>query len=639
MQPSFETAVGFVAILQTILATLRAGSRALYLLQEGSIGVMEGPLVTVESPVYELTEAFRQCVAMAQGDNDDASHPAKRMIEYQISNVPITPEVASTGYTLSPYGHRTQRSHVQQAQAEAERLDEEIDQLLEEYEAKDSIQSTRTDQELGRVQRLHRKLSKALSTLVSPVTRTARGAFNLPRQAVASWRSLGRSENDDDLDFTWNDDERIESDLFASLQSTVSIRRTSRTQTPSSASPSTTITRTAKITAFAPGCFGDLRSFFGISEKSFQRSILETGPYVSFQSNSKGAARAGLVFFFTRDGAYMIKTIKRDEVQGLLDMLPKYYRFMQRHGERSLLTKFCGMYQVSMHDTRNSDVDDGDTVDSDDDSQSYCFVVMNSVFPAEASKLLSERFDLKGSTVGRECSAKERESKGASAVLKDLDLKREVSVVKAAQVNSRRHQATTTRQEVYGLHIGATAKSALMRQLRNDVKLLVACGAIDYSLLVGVAKEDPGFDAAVMEALDKSIHWEATLQGGRSSNKSARRLLSAALLPLQSLLAPPVFLVRQSLRFAKKLVFWPAPYYGAGSCVVDAGPLSILQGSRHGAPATYYFGLIDFLQPYNSKKAVEYRLKTLVYPSDSFSCVPPQVYADRFLAYLNEHIT
>lgn len=71
-----------------------------------------------------------------------------------------------------------------------------------------------------------------------------------------------------------------------------------------------TTQKVAQIAAFAPECFAKLRSHFKISEADFCRSIFESGPYISFQSNSKGAARAGGVFFFTRDGAYMIKTIK-----------------------------------------------------------------------------------------------------------------------------------------------------------------------------------------------------------------------------------------------------------------------------------------------------------------------------------------
>jgi hypothetical protein len=68
--------------------------------------------------------------------------------------------------------------------------------------------------------------------------------------------------------------------------------------------------RVAELAVFSPNSFQNLRSTFDISEESYQKSIFGSGPFVSFQSNSKGAARTGGVFFFTRDGAYMIKTIK-----------------------------------------------------------------------------------------------------------------------------------------------------------------------------------------------------------------------------------------------------------------------------------------------------------------------------------------
>lgn len=53
-----------------------------------------------------------------------------------------------------------------------------------------------------------------------------------------------------------------------------------------------------------------------------------------------------------------------------------------------------------------------------DHGQLHTFVVMNAVFPAEASSFISERFDLKGSTVGREVSEEELKRKGSDAVLK-----------------------------------------------------------------------------------------------------------------------------------------------------------------------------------------------------------------------------
>ena len=85
-------------------------------------------------------------------------------------------------------------------------------------------------------------------------------------------------------------------------------------------------------------------------------------------------------------------------------------------------------------------------------------------------------------------------------------------------------------------------------------------------------------------------------------------------------------------------MWWPLPYWGSGQVGVHAGQLSQLRGERKGKQALYYMGLIDFLQPYNYKKSVEYRAKKMVY-GDGFSCVPPADYADRFLAYLDNHLT
>jgi hypothetical protein len=63
----------------------------------------------------------------------------------------------------------------------------------------------------------------------------------------------------------------------------------------------------------------------------------------------------------------MIKTIKRGEVQTLLNMHPKYYRFMKLHGRKSLLTRFCGIYQVTLRDGNIEDADaDGIDEDSED---------------------------------------------------------------------------------------------------------------------------------------------------------------------------------------------------------------------------------------------------------------------------------
>ena len=55
----------------------------------------------------------------------------------------------------------------------------------------------------------------------------------------------------------------------------------------------------------------------------------------------------------------------------------------------------------------------------------------------------------------------------------------------------------------------------------------------------------------------------------------------------------------------------------------------------------FRLGIIDFLQPYSNKKKLEtkylrYRFKNK--PADCFSCVPPELYANRFYRFLGENL-
>jgi choline kinase len=51
-------------------------------------------------------------------------------------------------------------------------------------------------------------------------------------------------------------------------------------------------------------------------------------------------------------------------------------------------------------------------------------------------------------------------------------------------------------------------------------------------------------------------------------------------------------------------------------------------------------GLIDFLQPWTTRKVIERQLKGLMGQDiNAISCVTPEEYADRFLEFLDNHIT
>jgi len=341
----------------------------------------------------------------------------------------------------------------------------------------------------------------------------------------------------------------------------------------------------ATVTTYLPDCFADLRSCFGIDKDAFATAFLER-PFCSFHSNSKGAARIGGVFFLTRDGHYICKTIKRDELVTLLRMIPRYRHYMQTQGHASLLTRVCGLYEISING-----------------QPSQYLVIMNSVFPAAAD--IEERFDLKGSTVGRRVTDEELVQLGGRrrAVLKDLNLVDEAMDFQIDSTNDDGDKDELSQQQPqhkppsHGLHVGADAKQALLQQLRSDVHLLEECGVIDYSLLVGVSSSTP--------ILDRGTH---------ASSKSRRRD-----------------------KWISFLLNRPRRRTTSG---VDAGPLAAVPGTRKGDSVTFYFGVIDFLQPFNAKKQWEYRAKAIRHAGApaTYSCVPPSLYARRFLDFLDQHV-
>jgi len=306
-------------------------------------------------------------------------------------------------------------------------------------------------------------------------------------------------------------------------------------------------------------------------------------------------------------------------------MLPKYYKFMQSNARRSLLTRFCGLYSVKL----------GDSGVGGKKEDEKCFLVMNSVFPAEASQFISERFDLKGSTIGRECSEEEKESKGSHAVLKDMDLLKEVEVMRSVSAAFKIPDC--------GICIGPTAKAALLSQLRKDLSLLVDCDVMDYSLLVGVVNMDSADGVFRPTAAKDKI--ETILRANKKKKKGlGHQLLSTIYEPIEQLKAPAATICQTAYNGIQSTVStvltWPLPYYGAGSCGVDGGALSIVGGKRLGKRAVYYMGVIDFLQPWTTQKVLENQLKSaLGYDKSAISCVDPKEYAERFLKFMDKIIT
>ena len=180
--------------------------------------------------------------------------------------------------------------------------------------------------------------------------------------------------------------------------------------------------------------FAKLRQFFGIRDDDYISSIASGLPYLDFISNSK----SGMFFFYTHDKKYMIKSQPKEESRFFRKILKQYYLHVTAN-PTTLLSRVFGIHRIGV------------------EGRFVHFMIMSNVF--YAAKTIHTRFDLKGSTIGR--AATDREKQQLCPVLKDLDF-----------VDTE-------------LQLGPK-KDPLMRQIARDCKFLEDLEIMDYSLLVGI---------------------------------------------------------------------------------------------------------------------------------------------------------
>ena len=215
-----------------------------------------------------------------------------------------------------------------------------------------------------------------------------------------------------------------------------------------------------KFKDYAPHVFENIRRQFGINSDSYLKSIgINTFKnaffeklFVMLSENSSG--KSGSFFFHSADGKYMIKTIKKDEFQKLLKILPKYQQFLMDN-PNTLLTRYFGLHRMKCYKKKHQVIYD------------IYICVMNNVFDLSNPEKIKNIYDLKGSTFKRFTKPVDV-NKGASK--KDLNF-----------VNEKKK-----------LKLSEFTKQNLLLQIEKDTKFLAEKNIIDYSLLIGIisSKDD-----------------------------------------------------------------------------------------------------------------------------------------------------
>jgi 1-phosphatidylinositol-4-phosphate 5-kinase len=187
---------------------------------------------------------------------------------------------------------------------------------------------------------------------------------------------------------------------------------------------------------YAPRAFQRLRSLFGIDNADYLVSL--TGGPALRELASPGAS--GCIFFLSSDDRFMIKSVRKEEMELLLGLIKRYHAHVAAQ-PKTFLVRFLGVHRISPWLGRNAR-----------------FLVMGNVLPTD--RRMHRKYDLKGSTYKRTVGEEKRKTK-PEATLKDLDIDLKFEL--------------TAEQHV-----------AFMQQLTADAEFLERLHVIDYSLLLGV---------------------------------------------------------------------------------------------------------------------------------------------------------
>lgn len=310
--------------------------------------------------------------------------------------------------------------------------------------------------------------------------------------------------------------------------------------------------------------------------------------------------KSGSFFYFTQDRRYIIKTISAGEEKFLRNFVRQYYRHMKENPE-SLIVRFYGLYQVRLAW-----------------EQKYIsVVVMENIFYSMQHLKIHEKYDLKGSTVGRRVLKGQNVVSGAT--LKDLDLQKNI-------------------------YIGSENRALLMEQLKKDVNFLASCGIMDYSLLLGIHdhRKEQNYRALTTGNPITDDGFEIVTRGSRHPSlsiprtKEERSMSSEETFMSDNKVHPwfrqdfgglRSYTPRHPIHNKRDEVDFPSTYDNKS---FDELPV-----------ATYYFGLVDILQKYNIKKKLERfcKINFLRLNGQEISAINPEVYATRFLNYISKKLT
>jgi len=323
------------------------------------------------------------------------------------------------------------------------------------------------------------------------------------------------------------------------------------------------------FTDYAPKVFQNIRELCGIDDDMYEQSFADT----LLERASEG--KSGMLFYFSSDRKYLVKTMTKKEHSFLLEVLPLFHQYLLKQ-PNSLLCRFLGCHSMQLPVGWNK----------------MFFVVMENIFPDGP---VDERYDLKGifhqsnlrgqegvpTPVSSDWSRSGREEEGVVRLLDDEEAASSESQSgdsELGHVSEKQpllHRGSSRPSLRYdndfvtrraSLRVNPTTRANLLAQVTSDCGFLQELGIMDYSCLLGIRHYNRRIEPDVMDGL-------------------------------------------------------------AHNAVVSEDQSTV-----------YYLGFVDILQHYNMGWKMQHCLLAAVVDKRQLTALPPAEYALRFLSFIHEYL-
>ena len=327
--------------------------------------------------------------------------------------------------------------------------------------------------------------------------------------------------------------------------------------------------------------------------------------------------KSGSFFYFTHDFHFIIKTVTDRELSTMRQIALPYFWHMKANPD-TFLPRFFGLYRVRLAK----------------EQKLINVVVMDNIFHTSRKLAMHRKFDLKGSTLGRQVVRGRLSSRDRyKGTLKDLDLRQKICV-------------------------GADNRVRILDQLRLDTDFLAQHRIMDYSLLLGIHQHSPHdtspLPLVVKEGQQGGFTVVDELTFGTDSKIAESSADCDTPLPSPETTVVHIPWFRQDFGGLRST----ALNHPAGPALEEDGSamelqtlapadiqLSVVPGSKEVLSTkellaeTYFMGIIDILQEYNWLKKLEHvwKSRVLCHKPYSISAINQDDYRQRFIDFMEKN--